>query len=127
MFIRIYINWKSLLHPLQSGGIFHPIKNYYLRKTRGVGCCDVYSLFDYLSKIILPALKVFKENKPGYPMCVIGRKKEEMTMEKWDEILSDMIYAFEAIELDNKCEKINYKRQQKGFELFGKYYHDLWF
>lgn len=126
--IRIYINWSSLFHPLKSGGVLHPLKNLYKRYKYGAGCCDVYSLYDYLSKIIAPALRRFKETSHGHPMAYVNdRTKEEMTQEKWDDIIDMMIYAFDSVEKDNRGEKIDYKKRQKGFELFGKWFTSLWF
>jgi len=126
MFIRMYINWKSLFHPLKSGGILHPLVNLYERYKYGAGCCDVFSLYYYLSKKILPSLKRFKTDKVGYPMCYV-KKDQQMTPEIWEDMIDAMIYSFESIEKDNNCEKINYKKQQKGFELFGKHFRDLWY
>jgi hypothetical protein len=111
----------------KSGGILHSLKNYYLRKRYGGGCCDIFGLYYYLGKKILPPLKEFRKHLNGYPFAYINDEtKENMTMEKWEEILDKMIYAFEAIELDEKCEKIDEKKQQEGFELFGKWYRSLW-
>ncbi len=125
-FIRVYINWSSLFHPFESGGILHKLVNLYKRYKNGAGCCDVYSLYYYLGKRILPGLKVFRKNSPGNPMYFFGEDKQ-MNHKDWLDILDKMIYAFEAIEMDNNCEKIDHKKQGEGFVLFGQYYRDLWF
>jgi len=101
----------------------HKIKNYYLRKKNGAGCCDIYSLYYYLGKKILKPLKLFRKNLNGFPVAYIG--KRQMTMKDWENIIDKMIYAFESIELDEKGKKVNYKKQQEGFKLFGKWFTHL--
>ena len=46
-------------------------------------------------------------------------------MKDWENIIDKMIYAFESIELDEKGKKVNYKKQQEGFKLFGKWFTHL--
>lgn len=82
---------------------------------------DVYSLYYTLSKIIHPALLKFKEENIGYP--------SGLTEESWNEILDNMIWSFSQISeeydsLDNPPEY--YEKLQSGFELFGKYFNNLW-
>ncbi len=56
------------------------------------------------------------------------------TPEQWDEILDEMIFAFNwsLIEDDDKnmqdmkLWKANWKRADKGFKLFSKYFMHLW-
>lgn len=114
----------------KSGGKLHWLKNFYLRRKRGAGCCDIYSLDYYLAKKILKPLQQFRkslsENGGGYP-C------ELKSMEEWLGILDKMIWAFEWIEKDEYIEdwtvekNIEYsKKAQEGYELFGKYFRNLW-
>lgn len=103
------------------GGKLHWVRNLYQRFRYGAGCCDLYSLDWYLAKKIIKPLKRFKGvYKGGYPMG--------MTEKKWKKIIDEMIWAFEFYlkdEMGGTPE--DYKREQKGFELFGKYFRDLWY
>ena len=98
---------------------------------------DSYSLDETLSHIIYPCLVQLKEVSTGYP--------ESLTEEKWNEILDKMICAFEIkskhfdsfdacqsqcddlySEPCKKCMDETEEKMKEGFELFGKYYGDLW-
>ena len=94
----------------------------------GAGCCDIFGLDYYLAKKIIKPLKEFRralENGGGYP-------EEFGSMEKWLEALDKMIWSFDFLinedEFDYEFEKAMEmgKKQQEGFELFGKYYLSLW-
>lgn len=111
-----------------SGSKLHWMKNLYLRFKYGAGCCDVYGLDYFLAKRIIHPLKEFRRHDTvSYP--------PDLTVEKWEAIIDEMIWAFDYFinEADNftdyspKQMTQNYKRQQKGFELFGKYFTHLWF
>jgi len=107
--------------------IIHPIKNWYWRKTKGYGCCDIWSLYYYLAKIILPQLKGFRQNIHGYP-------SDLKSLYEWEKIVDKMIWSFEylinyeGLDEEFNAEKlmINSKKEQEGFELFGKYFRSLW-
>lgn len=107
---------------------FHFIKNLYLRCKFGSGCCDTYSLYILLSKKILPHLKMFKERTFSFPI-----DDNINNIDEWKEILNKMIWSFESVLADDDGEVIKgedrhqyYKRRQEGFELFGKYFRNLW-
>lgn len=108
-----------------SGGKLHWIKNYYLRLKRGGGCCDVFNLDYYLARKILKPLKAFRGSLEvsggGYPV-------ETKSMEEWLGILDKMIFSFqnEVDGNDNLGDTEKYQKVQEGFELFGKYYQNLW-
>ena len=111
-----------------SGSKLHWIKNLYQRIRFGGGCCDLYSLDWYLAKKIIKPLRAFSAaDKAGYPADL-------KSGEEWDKILKEMVWAFEYFMSDDGLdlnltpkEYIKYaKRQQKGFELFGKYFRSLW-
>ncbi len=109
--------------------LLHQIKNLYLRFRYGAGCCDIFSLHYYLAKKIIKPLKLFRANVYSFP--------PDLTFKEWKKMLDEMIFAFEFIAEGEhwnpkyekySAEKVNklYDRAQKGFELFGKYYKDLW-
>lgn len=110
--------------------LLHQIKNLYLRFRYGAGCCDIFCLNYHLAKRIIKPLKFFRANVYSFPT-------EFKKIEEWESIIDEMIFAFEFFLEDEyanpKYENYNakqmekvYDRAQKGFELFGKYYRDLW-
>ena len=66
----------------------YKIKHFCQRGRRGWSDNDWWNMDSYLVEIILPMLKKFKENNHGYP--------GDLTEEKWDELLGEMIIGFEA-------------------------------
>ena len=106
---------------------------------------DTWSMDHTLAHIILPMLVQLKENNHGYP--------SGLTEKKWDDIMDEMIWAFEQklrdnweddyygpyIESEDKGELFgrfewvddegrqkHQERMTNGFKLFGKYYENLW-
>ena len=106
---------------------------------------DTWSMDSTLAMIIHPMLVQLKETTHGYP--------SELTEERWNEILDEMIWAFEQknrdhweddyygpyIESEDKRELFgrfewiddegrqkHQERMTNGFKLFGKYYENLW-
>ena len=101
---------------------------------------------DYtLAMIIHPMLVQLKETTHGYP--------NQLTEERWNEILNEMIWAFEQkckddwqdnyygnyIEdqkngpmagsfewIDHEGRAAHQERMSNGFKLFGKYFENLW-
>ena len=91
---------------------------------------DTWSMDCTLAHIILPMLKQLKETKHGYPI--------DLTEQEWDEILDEMIWAFQKKCRNDWMEDYDYndwdmegmkaeqERISNGFRLFGKYYESLW-
>ncbi len=67
------------------------VKWFIQRGRRGYADCDYWSMNDYLISVILPLLKLLKENQHGYP-----GHGQASTPEKWDILLDKMITGFEA-------------------------------
>jgi len=107
--------------------MLHYIKNLYLRLRHGAGCCDVFDLQTYLAIKIIKPLKVFRKSH------LLGHPIEFKSQEEWEKIIDEMIWAFEHL-LKNDEDKIMEPgktmqcviREQKGLELFGKHFKDLW-
>lgn len=111
---------------------WHVFKNLWRRMTRGAGCCDIFSLDYYLARKILKPLKVFRNSNIGSHPCDVG------SLDEWIKILDEMIWSFEYLLKDEPAVydadgRYNHEktmalaeRQQKGFELFGKYFRNLW-
>lgn len=98
---------------------------------------DVYSVDYSLSLIIYPILVKLRNINKGHPA--------RLTEQEWNDILDKMIYAFEIkskcfdsfdacealcddlySEPCTKCMDETEEKMKQGFELFGKYYGDLW-
>jgi len=95
---------------------------FFQRGRRGYAKCDVWNFDYYLSKVITGGLKLLRKNHSGYPLG--------LTDEKWNSILDEMIEGFEA---RNNCESYEEflsievdKKLNKSFELFAKYFQNLW-
>ena len=91
---------------------------------------DTWSMDNTLAMIIHPMLVQLKATTHGYP--------NDLTEERWNEILDEMIWAFEQKCRDDWMEDYDYnkwdregvkahqERMSNGFRLFGKYYENLW-
>jgi len=91
---------------------------------------DTWSMDQTLAPIILPMLVQLKATQHGHPA--------NLTEKGWDDILDEMIWAFEQKCRDDWMRDYDYnkwdsdgatahqKRMTNGFKLFGKYYENLW-
>ena len=91
---------------------------------------DTWSMDDTLAPIILPMLVQLRATTHGFPSV--------LTEQEWNEILDEMIWAFEQKCRDDWLEDYDYnkwdsegvkahqERMTNGFKLFGKYYENLW-
>ena len=109
---------------------------------------DTISMDDTLAYIILPMLYQLAKTKDGSPDVdledvpfELQGDHEDAIHERWDWVMSEMIYAFEEKANDweerffcSEREYDSYKaemdqlrgRISNGFRLFGKYYEGLW-
>ena len=106
------------------------------RFIRGWADEDTWDIEGWFIEILLPMLKKFKEDNNGHPF--------ELSREEWDKTLDDMIYSLEGINEEGAVKQLygeevnlivyDYKEisnhmtesKQKFFELFVKYFYDLW-
>lgn len=94
---------------------------------------DVWNTDHTLALIILPVLRKLQEVKHGSPMSEPEDVPEEFrdkdVHERWDWILSEIIWAFEQIvddSDDHLMDKEFQDRIDRGLMLFGKFYRGLW-
>jgi len=87
-------------------------------KENGFDNSECWNLDNTIAQFVLPRLKNFRENLHGYP--------SNLTEKKWDKILGKMIYSFENIVHSDVYVDKDYKKIQKGLDLFGKYFQNLW-
>lgn len=112
---------------------------------------DLWSLDHTLALIILPALKLFKENLVGCaytdvadtPLLADTFNEEGYSEEAYEHILNEMIWAFEQV-IDDESETPFFEsanhpngfdkeglekhenRVRDGLTFFGKYFQTLW-
>jgi hypothetical protein len=99
------------------------IRYWKFKRKTGFYPLEIWNLNTAIAEFTLPRLKYFRDNLHSYPVGI--------TMEKWHEILDDMIYAFdfEVHQWDNDFDlrkELDYQRVQRGFKYFGIYLRDLW-
>ena len=83
---------------------------------------DCFDLDHTLAIYILPRLKWLKKHSNGYPGCFD-------TPEEWDDVLDQMIYAFEIIGDEDNIGLSKDKQQmvvKEGLRLFGEWFQALW-
>jgi hypothetical protein len=97
------------------------LKFKYQKLTRGFDDSEIWNLDVTTANFLLPRLKRFKEINFGYP-------GEFNSMEEWNVILDDIIFAMEHTVKDTRGElsKREVKRVTRGNMLFGKYFKHLW-
>jgi len=95
----------------------------------GFSDAETWALDSVIAEFILPRLIRFKEVNNGFP------GDEDMTSEKWDAILDQMIFAFNwSLHCeDEKYDKLTKEDQAKmwqwyeeGMRLFAKWFRHLW-
>ena len=107
---------------------------------------DVWNMDHTLSLIILPMLKKLKEKNHGGPYVELedvpeklyppedelqrfkeGGYTDKNFFKRWEYVLDEMIWAFEKIKSDDIYFDVEEEqRVQRGTELFGKYFRNLW-
>lgn len=117
---------------------------------------DTWDMNHTLALIIVPMLKQLKKTNHGSPMVSDEDVPHDMRYgdtddfgiplnihERWDWVMREMIWAFEThiddewenqfwignpdeSQLDIEALKKNAARRQRAFELFGKYFQNLW-
>lgn len=82
-----------------------------------------------LAWLTLPILVRFrKADKMGCPGWLDDKEIEDVDAGsiRWDEILDEMIYAFNLCIKDEIYDIETSNRVQQGLELYGKYFRNLW-
>ena len=96
-------------------------------KKYGFSDSETWTLYSPIAQFILPRLIRFKEVNVAFP--------GDLTFEKWNLIIDEMIFAFdwtlnyEDDKYDNitdKQIKENWERCEKGMQLFSTHFMSLW-
>lgn len=100
--------------------LYKSIKFGFQRMFRYYDDSAYWSLDLYLTKIIIPVLKFYKDEGIGYPGT--------LTEKQWDNKLNKMIIAFTLIEKGNWqiLTKKEIKLINEGLKEFADYYMNLW-
>lgn len=127
-------------------------KKYLKQKGLYVSRSELWDLDYTITKWIIPRLKAFKKSSTTYPdidkkLYFETGEIKRITFEDWQNILEEIIVAFEQVNIDpmdiairekivfkNKLDNKNYEnickqRQEKierGLDLFKYYIQDLW-
>ncbi len=124
-----YRMWNRL------GNLKWQIPNILQRARKGWGHADTWDFSYYLAGVIAGGVTHLKEIKHGIPNEFWEKYKDEKTAgAEWDLVLDKIIYAFQlakALDGDDKdisenWETIHKKKFEEGFDLFKKYYFNLW-
>lgn len=95
------------------------------RLERGFDDSEMWSLDCTIAEFIAPRLKVFKEQA-----AQIGDHPVNITSEKWQEILSQMIEGFELysdhFNWPSEDSNENWQKVYKALELFKNWFMNLW-
>ena len=95
------------------------IKYAWQRAIHGYDYCDVYNLNDAFIDRYIKILTAFKEENMSVPI--------DMTEKEWDKIIDEMINYLKSIQSEEKITwEIRERYKDKFFELFSKYFFDLW-
>lgn len=125
------------------------IKYYFQRAKRGWADCDTWNMDQWFLEVIPDMLRYFKDNHMGCPIFDLKLSDEENNAQ-WEQIISRMIWLSNEMN-ELKCSQQNeyifdfseegktnfIKRQQEiddymdgckkeFFELFSKYFYNLW-
>lgn len=107
---------------------------------------DIWNLDHTLSLIILPSLKLLKEQKQGVPHLLeeeqkfipeelryktedydkSGQIKYEILEKQWEYILEKIIKSFELMQKDEMLNNDEEIKIKEGLILFGMFYRALW-
>ena len=82
---------------------------------------EVWNTYHTIARIVVPRLKAFRAlDKHGHP-------SDFTSMEAWHKVLDKMIYAFELnANAPGPSTDQEAKDFEEGFNLFCKYYRNLW-
>lgn len=96
---------------------------------------DTWSADVTIARMAAPLLKQFRDNAKSYPCDAASdnvksypNDQDDMTLKKWKDILSEIIWGLELVADDSECVLSSEEkdRLQKSMELFGKYFTHLW-
>lgn len=146
----------SRWHYTLTSGLYHQIKYFVQRHTRGFDDLDKWNAAWYISRKAVPVLTAWRnshimgtaikrhiESRHGEIIELDGEKlllddaghPASFTIEEWKAIIDDIIFAFNFIHdedafssqfVDTEAYVLLSKRYKRGMRLFSIYYMSLW-
>src|SRR3990167_1988656 len=104
----------------------HDAKNFVLRHTMGVGCCDLFGYYDYIARKIARDLRLYKKHNMSWPS-----NEEFKTFDDWQnfiqQLVDDLDYHIDSdaenwIDLENEAEK----KQGDAMRRFAEHFETFW-
>lgn len=88
--------------------------------TKGYADSELWNLDTTIARFLLPRVRRFASNTHSYP--------SELTEQQWAEILNEIRIALEVAAKGEYWDlsKEEHERVQRGFELLGKWFQNLW-
>lgn len=115
-----YLNIPNICFSITEPGDKREEEFSLQRRTRGFDNSETWALDQTIVDFILPRLKVFKELTVGFPV-------KFDTMQEWQDVLDQMIEAFELMHLrDHYAEDVDDMKINRGLDLFREYFFHLW-
>lgn len=129
------------------------LKWFWQRGRRGYSDKDIWNMDYWFLDIIVPMLKKLKETKHGYPVDLTPEKWDKILdrmifcFKEANDDTCSMINEYEErfmietfgnqpkenkelqqnfIKRANEIEEYQLKMEEEGFQLFSKYFHNLW-
>ena len=118
--------------------VYNKPKWFIQRGRRGYADCDVWSMHDYLQRIIPEMIRKLDDEGHGYATVFKTPEKYSKTLKEmalgFDDMNSYVNYEFwdddktneENNRVGKKLHKEAIKTQKKSLELFAKYFNYLW-
>ena len=112
---------------------FFSVKMWFQKVFRGYSDSEIWNLDDTIVEYVLPKLKLFRKQTICYPPNL-------ESFEEWENILDEIIWAFEFHKSDAPFDELKEKygdnwrdeyrklneRYRNGLKLFGEYLGCLW-
>jgi hypothetical protein len=102
--------WRWLTHDVKRRRRW-----WWQRRTRGWDDRELWNLDWEIAKFVLPRLKAFAESM----------KRPECDQE-WQQIMDDMVYAFEVHAKEPPVFDADWGRRDRGLKHFAEHYGCLW-
>jgi hypothetical protein len=81
-----------------------------------------------IAAFALPLIKELREKHIVYPnkLHKLHNNDTDRAMRAWDQILGDIIWSLEMAVRDESMSQEEFEAQQRGFELMGRWFGNLW-
>lgn len=123
--------------------LWYNLRARYQRSKRGYSYGDVWNMFDWFMRTVKPMLIHLRDHGIGVPLDLY-LDGEDNERKAWEDILTEMTSCLELMDEDaakkylgvsdsdysvesyKKARDLMEENKDRFFELFSKYYFDLW-